>query len=108
MDFLKINFFVYLSYWLRLLLTVCGDIVSNPGPGSDRRVRVLYSNICGLHANLDKLAVTGSDYDVFVCAESKVPDRRHPSELRIHPWLCLSPTETEELHTWCPGFGSLC
>ena len=49
----------YLSYWLRLLLIVCGDIESNPGQGSDRRVRVLYSNIRGLHANLDELAVAG-------------------------------------------------
>ena len=53
MSFLKINFFFYLSYWLCLLLLVCGDIKSNPGPGPDRRVRVLYSNIRGLHANLD-------------------------------------------------------
>ena len=65
MDFLKIKFFFYLSYWLRLLLIVCDDIKSNPGPGSDRSVRVLYSNILGLHANLDELAVAISDYDVF-------------------------------------------
>ena len=64
--FLKINFFLNLSYWLRLFLIVCGDIESNPGPGSDKRVRVLYSNMCGLHDNLDELAVAGSDYDVFV------------------------------------------
>ena len=77
MDFLKINFFFYLCYWSRLQLIVCGDIVSNPGPGSDRRVRVLYYNIRRLHANLDELAVAGSDYDVLVCAKSKVSDRRH-------------------------------
>ena len=53
------NFFFYLSYWLLLLLIVCGDIESNPGPGSDRRVRLLYSKIRGLHANLDELAVAG-------------------------------------------------
>ena len=46
------------------MLIVCGDIESNPGPGSDKRVRVLYSNIRGLRANLDELAVAGSDYDV--------------------------------------------
>ena len=60
MDFFKINFLVYLSYWLRLLLIVCGDIES--GPGSDMRVRVLYSHIRGLHDNLDELSVAGSDY----------------------------------------------
>ena len=60
MDFYKINLFFYLSNWLPLLLIVCGDIESNPGPGSDRRVRVLYSNIRELHASLDELAVAGS------------------------------------------------
>ena len=87
MDFLKIHFFFYLSYWLRLLLIVCGDIESNPGPGSDRSVRVLYSNNRGLHAN-SQLAVAGADYDVSVCAESKVSDRRHLSELRIPGFGC--------------------
>ena len=87
MDFLKINFFFDFSYWL-CLLVVCGDIVSNPGPGSDRRVRVLYSNIHGLHANLDELAVARSDYDVLVCAESKISDRRLLSELCIPGFGC--------------------
>ena len=74
MHFLKIYFFFYLSYPLRLLLNVIGDIESNPGPSSDRRVRVLFSNIRGPHAHLDELAVSASDYDVLVCAESKVSD----------------------------------
>ena len=52
-------------------------------PGSDNRVRVLYSYIRGLHANLDELAVAGSDYGVLVCAESKIADRHHRSELLI-------------------------
>ena len=82
-DFFKINFFFYLSYLLRLLLIVCGDIESNPDPGSDWRVGVIYSYIRGRHANLDELAVAGSDYGVLVCAESKVSDRRHLSEHRI-------------------------
>ena len=83
MDFIIINFFFYFSYWLLLLLIVRGDKKPNPGPGSDRRVRILYYDFRGLHANLDELAVAGSDYDVLVCAESKVSDRRHLSELRI-------------------------
>ena len=73
---IKINFFYYLSCWLRLLLIVCG-------PGSDKRVQILYSNIRGLHANLDELTAAASDYDVLVCAESKVSDRCHLLELRI-------------------------
>ena len=65
------------------MLIVCGDVESNPDSGSDKRVRVLYSNIRGLRANLDELAVAGSDYDVLVCAESKASDSRHLSELCI-------------------------
>ena len=34
-------------------------------------VRALYSNICGLHVNLDELAVAGSDYDVLSFAEDR-------------------------------------
>ena len=52
------------------------------------RVRVLYSNIRGLHATFNELAVAGSDYDVLVCAESIVSDRRHLSELRIPGFGC--------------------
>ena len=45
MDFFKINISFYLSYWLHLLLIVCGDIKLNPGTGSDRRVLEDYSLI---------------------------------------------------------------
>ena len=51
-------------------------------------VPVPYSNIRGLHANLDDLAVAGSVYDNLVCAESKVSDRRHISEVRIPGFGC--------------------
>ena len=70
-----------------MLLIVCGDIESNPGPSSDRRVRVLY-NIRGLHENLGELAATVSGYNVLVCVESKVSDRRHLSELHIPGFGC--------------------
>ena len=42
MGIIKIYFFFYLSYWLRLLLIVCGDVESNHCPGSDKMVRVHY------------------------------------------------------------------
>ena len=71
---------------------------SYPGPGSDKRVRALYSNIHGLYDNLDELAVAGSDYDVLVCADSKVSDQRHLSESIIPGVGC--PQEAVELHTW--------
>ena len=88
MGIYKIHFFFYLLYWLHLRLIVCGNVKSNPGPGSDKRVRVLYSNICGLLANLDELSEAGLDYDVLVCAESKVSDCCHLSELRIPNFSC--------------------
>ena len=36
MGIIKMHFFVYLSCWLRLLLIECGDVESNPCPGSDK------------------------------------------------------------------------
>ena len=65
-------YFFYLSYWLRLLLIVRGDVESNRDPGSDKKVRVLYSNIYCIHVNFDEFTVAGSDYDVLVCAESSL------------------------------------
>ena len=50
-------------------------------------VRVLYSNIRGLHDILDELGEAGSNFDVLVRAESKVSDRRHLSELPIPGWV---------------------
>ena len=47
-----------------------------------------YSNIRGLRANLDTLAVAGSGYAVLVCAESKVSDRHHLSEPCIPGFGC--------------------
>ena len=61
MGIFKIDSFFYLSYWLFMLLIVCSDVESNLGPGCDKRVRVLYSNIRGLHDTSDEMAVAGSD-----------------------------------------------
>ena len=88
MGIFNIYFFFYLSYLLRLPLIVCGDVESNPGRGSNKKIRALYSKIRGLHANFDELAVAGSDYDVLVCAESKFYDPRRLSELRIPGFDC--------------------
>ena len=97
--FSKNNCFLFFSYWLHLLLIVCGDIESYPGPDSDRRVLVLYSNIRGLHANMDELALAGSGYDVLVCTESKVSDRRHLLKLHISRFGCPQ----ERLRNSTPG-----
>ena len=69
-------------------MLVCGDVESNRGPGAGRGARVLYANIRGLHANLTELGVVGSMFDVMVCAETKVSDRRHLSELRVPGFGC--------------------
>ena len=90
MGIFKIYFFFHFSYWLHLLLIVCGDVESIPGPCSDKRVRVLYSNIRGIHANLDELAVAQSDYDVLVCAESKVFEP--PSLRATYPIALVAPS----------------
>ena len=63
-------------------------MLRNPGPGSDQRVLVLNTSILGLHANLDELDVAGSDCNVLVCAESKVPDRHLLLELCIPGFGC--------------------
>ena len=106
MGIIKIYFFFYLSLWLGLLLIVCGNAESNLGSGSDKRVRVLYSNIRGLHANFYEFAVAGSDYDVLICSVSKVSDSRHLSELCIPCFCCpqqrfLVPRSTRS--SWCPN-----
>ena len=67
----------YLSYWLHLLLIVCGGIKLNPGPGFGR----LFSYICGIHDNLNELALAKLDFDVLASAESKVSHHRHLLEL---------------------------
>ena len=105
MGIIKIGVF-YLSYWLHLMLIVCGNAKSNPGPGSDKRAWVLYSNIHGLHANSDELAVALSNYVVLVCAESKVFGHHHLSELHIQGFGC--PNRGCGTPSWCPLSGSLC
>ena len=87
MGIIKMYYFFYLSYWLRLVLMFV-VVELNLDPGSDNMVRVLYSNIRGLHANLDELAAAKSDYVVLACAESRVSDRRHLSEIRIPGFGC--------------------
>ena len=89
----------------RLLLIACGNVESNLGTGSNKVVRVLYSNICGLHANLSELAVAGLNY-VLVCAKSKVSDHCHLSELHIAGFGC--PQHWLHNSTLVPSYGSLC
>ena len=67
---------------MAILSQILVQVLTKGTRGPLRDSGVLYSNIRGLHANLNELAVSGSDY-VLVCAESKVSDRHHLSEIRI-------------------------
>ena len=58
---------------------------TNPGPG--RPVpgvcRILCSNVRDLSRNLNDLTVASSQYDLLLCSETLVSDRRHLSELLV-------------------------
>ena len=73
----KIYYFGYLFYWLHLLIIVYGDAESNPGP-----VKRWFG------FSIPPFVVFTPDYDVLVCAQSKVCNRRHLSELRIPGFGC--------------------
>ena len=58
--------------WPRLeLILVCGVC------------RILCSNVQGLSRNLNDLTVASSQYDLLLCSETLVSDRRHLSELLV-------------------------
>ena len=68
-----------------LLLILSGDVELNPGPvnGRNRQCRVLYSNIRGLHGNLQDLIVACKGFDILLCSETLVSNFRHIAELSI-------------------------
>ena len=61
------------------------DVETNPGlrrpvPGA---YRILCSNVRGLSKNLSDVTVASSQYDLLLCSETLVSDRRHISELLV-------------------------
>ena len=71
------------------------DVETNPGrrrpvPGA---CRILCSNVWGLSKNLSDVTVASSQYDLLLCSETLVSDRRHISEVLVpgfgRPVLCL-------------------
>ena len=79
-----ILFFSYdISFIFILILILSGDIEVNPGPTKHRKCRMLYTNIRGLHANLNDLIVASRQYDISFCSETLVSNLRHSSELLI-------------------------
>ena len=61
------------------------DVETNPGPR--RHVpgacRILCSNVLGLSKNLSDVTVASCQYDLLLCCETLVSDRRHISELLV-------------------------
>ena len=68
-----------------IILMLSGDVELNPGPVHSklRQCRILYSNIRGLHANINDLAVASRLFDILFCSETLVSQMRHISELLI-------------------------
>ena len=61
------------------------DVETNPGP---RRpvpgaCRILCGDVWGLSMNLNDVTVALSQYDLLLCSETLVSDRRHISELLV-------------------------
>ena len=75
---------LYLIFYACLELRFPG-VETNPGP---RRpvpgaCRILCSNVRGLSRNLSDMTVASSQYDLLLCCETLVSDRRHMSELLV-------------------------
>ena len=72
-------------FYLACLKTRFPDVEENPGPVArpPARCRMLFSNINGLHANLQELGIAASSHDVVFCAETRATNRRHVAELRL-------------------------
>ena len=64
-------------------MLVSDDVEWTPGPAVERRARVLYTNIRGLCKNLFEFAVAASEFDILVCAETKISDCRRRSEIHV-------------------------
>ena len=58
---------------------------TNPGPRRPvpEACRILCSNVRGLSKNLSDVTVASSQYDLLLCSETLVSDRRHMSELLV-------------------------
>ena len=75
---------LYLIFYACLELRL-PDVETNPGP---RRpvpgaCRILCSNVQGLSKSLSDVAVASSQYDLLLCCETLVSDRRHISEFLV-------------------------
>ena len=66
------------------LIKLCGDVESNPGPRNKaNKCRLLYSNVRGLYSNLNELQACSAQYDIILCSETLVSNRRNIAELLL-------------------------
>ena len=80
----KLLIFLKFVLYILLLLLLCGDIESNPGPTRTlNKCRVLYHNIRGLYCNLNDLQISSQNYDIILCSETLVSNNRHVSEVLL-------------------------
>ena len=83
--FVKFAFKYNVAFMLLIIILLAGDVELNPGPrhSRQRRCRIMYANIRGLHRNIRDLMVASSHYDIFLCSEKLVSQMRHSSEVLI-------------------------
>ena len=74
-----------LNFLLILTVLLSGDVEENPGPtpGRRRQCQMLYSNIRGLHGNLNDLIAASKQFDILFCSETLISNYRSPKELLI-------------------------
>ena len=81
--YLKFINIVYI-FLLLFILLLSGDIETNPGPNyKSNKCRVLYHNIRGLYNNIKDLQIACHKYDIILCSETLVSNRRHISEILL-------------------------
>ena len=81
----RMAFTYSVNFLLIILALLAGDVEENPGPTACRRrqCRMLYSNIRGLHANLNDLIIASRQFDIVFCSETLVSNFRSPKEVLI-------------------------
>ena len=75
---LHLIFYACLELWFQ-------DLETNPGPRRPvpGECRILCSNVQGLSRKVSDVTVASSQYDLLLCSETLVSDRRHISELLV-------------------------
>ena len=80
---------LYLIFYACLELQFL-DVETNPGSRHPvpEACRILCSNVRCLSKNLSDVTVASSQYDLLLCSETLISDRRHMSELLVPGFGC--------------------